>query len=93
MSVLRRMFSSRATRVHLVLFMACAFGFITLDLAQGVDSEFTFARLDWAHIILLIWAPLFIVHVLMSSWGDSMDDLDRETLRGLRGWFSGPGGG
>lgn len=88
---MRRNSFPRATRVHSAMFLVFAVVFIVVDLAQGVDSDSTFVNLDWAHVLLLIWIPILIVHVLMSWWGGEIDALDRPTMRRLRGllprWF------
>ena len=85
MGVLRRTFSSRAMRIHSVVFLVGVVAVAILDWAQGVDSESTFLGLDWAHLILVIWVPIFIVHALSSWWGGEVDDLDNDTMKQIRG--------
>jgi hypothetical protein len=60
------MFATRAICVHLILFVVSITAFVVLDLAQGVDSESTFLRLDWAHIIALVWSLIFATHAIMT---------------------------
>lgn len=77
-------------RVHLVVFLVAITSLTVLDLAQGVDSESTFLTLDWAHLLFVLWMPIFLVHALASWWGGKVDGLDDETMRGLQGrWFGG----
>lgn len=85
MSVLKRIFSSRAMRIHLALFVAGALVLVVVDLVQGVNSEAPFVGLDWVHFVILIWVPILMVHVLAAWWGAKADELDKELVRNLRG--------
>ena len=88
MSFLRRAFATRAMRIHLVLFTLALIGLPATDWLQGKDSEVTTLGLDWAHIILVIWVPFFIFHVVITWWGGEVDDLDKGTMRRLQmNWF------
>lgn len=93
MSVLRRTFSSRAVKVHLVLFVAGCIGLAVGDWVQGVETEATTFGLDWAHMLILLWLPIFVSHAAASWWGAKVDDLDDDTARHLVGrWFGGYNG-
>ena len=88
--IVRRAFSSRAMRVHGWLFVVGVVGFTVLDWLQGKDTTTTTLGLDWAHILMVIWLPLFLFHVLITWWGGEADDLDDKTMRQVRGrWFGG----
>ena len=80
-------------KVHLALFAVGCLGLAILDWLQGTDTEATTLGLDWAHILILLWAPIFAVHALASWFGGEIDDLDDETAKRLIGrWFGGFGG-
>ena len=68
MSVLRRMFSTRGSRIHLITFFVLSLVFVALDLAQGRDSDINFLALDWAHLLIVIWAPIVTIHGLVNLW-------------------------
>ncbi len=88
MSFLRRALSTRAARVHSVLFGLGFVGFPILDWLQGTDSETTTLGLDWAHVIVVLWVPLFVFHVVITWWGGEVADLDKGTMRRLQmNWF------
>ena len=90
MSVLRRTFASRAAVVHTAVFIVASVAFVVLDASQGVDSEVTVLGLDWAHVLILIWLPIIATHLLFTWWGARViDDLEKETIKGLWGWFGG----
>ncbi len=79
MSVLRRMFSTRASRVHLFFFLILGITTVTIDLVQGVDTESAFLNLDWAHVLMFIWFPIFATHAIFTWWGGEVDELDDHT--------------
>ncbi len=91
MAFVRRTLASRAMRIHLSLFVVLGVGFAVLDWAQGRDTTATFLGLDWAHILILIWLPILVVHAVMSWFGNEyVDSLDRRTLGKMYGsWFTG----
>jgi len=72
-------------RIHSVVLLTVTVALVILDLAQGVDSETTFLRLDWAHLVFVIWVPIFLVHALATWWGGEVDELDDETMSHIRG--------
>ena len=84
MSVLRRMFSTRGSKIHLIAFLVLSLVFVAIDLAQGRDSEISFATLDWAHLLIVIWAPIVVVHGLVNLWAKARDDAAHEIMRSLR---------
>lgn len=72
MSVLRRMFSTRGSKIHLIAFLVLSLVFVAIDLAQGRDSEISFTTLDWAYVLIVIWAPIVTVHGLVNLWTKSL---------------------
>ena len=72
MSVLRRMFSTRGSKIHLIVFFVLSLVFVAIDLAQGHDSHIAFATLDWAYLLIMSWAPIVTVHGLVNLWTKSL---------------------
>jgi hypothetical protein len=72
MSVLRRMFSTLGSKIHLITFFVLSLVFVAIDLAQGRDSEISFATLDWAYVLIVLWAPIVTVHGLVNLWTKSL---------------------
>ncbi|MCP4966340.1 MAG: hypothetical protein GY926_14045 [bacterium] len=68
MSVLRRMFSTRGSKIHLLAFSVLSLVFAALDLAQGRDSNINFLTLDWAHVLIVLWTPIVTIHGLVNLW-------------------------
>ena len=84
MSVLRRMFATRGSKIHLIAFLVLSLLFVAVDLAQGRDSDINFLALDWAHLLIVIWAPIVTIHGLANLWGEGIHDAEYEIIESLR---------
>lgn len=71
MSVLRRMFSTRGSKIHLIAFLLLSLVFVAIDLAGGRDRDINFPTLDWAHLLIMTWAPIVATHGLVNLWAKS----------------------
>ncbi|MDX2342301.1 MAG: hypothetical protein QNL12_00500 [Acidimicrobiia bacterium] len=93
MSVVQRMFSTRGSKIHLVAFLLLSLVFIAVDLSQGRSGEINLATLDWAYLLIIIWAPIVTIHAVLNLWTHAERHLGIETARDLRQnvdhWFHG----
>ena len=80
-------------KVHLALFTFGCLSLATLGWLQGTDTPTTTVGLDWAHMLMLLWAPILAAHAFAFWFGIEIDDLDDDTAKRLVGrWFGGFGG-
>jgi hypothetical protein len=67
MSVLGRTFSSRAMRVHLTVSSQPLSHSPCSTWLRELIQKPTILTLDWAHLLCLLWMPIFLVHALWRS--------------------------